>query len=106
LFGRGKVETPVLAEERDEFKAPLGVDYFMEGGIDGVPQGASPEDSRRLTGDILVNVDGCLRHEAKIPHVVRQGAGVPYVPANGVVTARSPENAHPIGQVMATLPHL
>lgn len=65
-FGGFEVEATILAEQGDEFEPPPGMDDFVQSGVDRRPQGSRAENRGSLSKDILVNLDGCLRHTSMI----------------------------------------
>ncbi len=63
VLGDLEVEATRIAEQRDELKASFGVDNLPQRRIDRVPQRRGSENSRRLSCDIPIDLNGCLRHD-------------------------------------------
>lgn len=61
-----EVESALLAEKDHELEAPLRVHDLSQGSIDRGTKRLGPEDCRRLSCDIFIDLNRCLRHKQKI----------------------------------------
>lgn len=61
-LGSLEVEPSLLTQHRDELKAALGLHDLAKSGIDRVPERPGSKDRGGFTHNVLVNLNGCLRH--------------------------------------------